>query len=54
MTNQESSSALGAIVKDMGGQLIVADLATAPGSNHHDSGKLISVFRNIFAGEMLR
>lgn len=54
MTNQELSSALGVIVKDMGGQLIVADLATDPGSNHHDSGKLISIFRNIFAGEMLR
>ena len=54
MTNQDLSSALGAIVKNMDGKLIVADLATAPGSNHHDSGKLVSVFRNIFAGEMLR
>ena len=54
MNNHDASSALNAIVEDMGGKLIVADLATAPGSNHHDSGKLISVFRNIFAGEMLR
>lgn len=54
MTNTEMSSALEAIVNDMGGQLIVADLATAPGSNHHDPKKLFSVFRNIFAEEMLR
>ena len=54
MTNAEMSSALEAIVKEMGGRLIVADLATSPGSNHHDPRKLVSVFRNIFAGEMLR
>ncbi len=54
MTNTEMSSALEAIVKEMGGRLIVADLATSPGSNHHDPRKLVSVFRNIFAGEMLR
>ena len=54
MTHAEMSSALEAIVKEMGGRLIVADLATSPGSNHHDPRKLVSVFRNIFAGEMLR
>ena len=54
MTNLDMSNALEAIVKEMGGRLIVADLATAPGSNHHDPKKLVSVFRNIFAGEMLR
>jgi uncharacterized cofD-like protein len=54
MTNRELGSSLEEIVKSMGGRLIVADLATAPGSNHHDSEKLVSVFRNIFAGEMLR
>lgn len=54
MTNMEMSRALEAIVKEMGGHMIVADLATSPGSNHHDPKKLVSVFRNIFAGEMLR
>ena len=54
MTNVDVSSALEVIVKEMGGRLIVADLATSPGSNHHDPRKLVSVFRNIFAGEMLR
>lgn len=54
MTNMEMSRALEAIVKEMGGRMIVADLATSPGSNHHDPKKLVSVFRNIFAGEMLR
>lgn len=42
------------IVEHMGGTLIVADLATIPGSNHHDPGKLAPVFRHIFSGEMLR
>ena len=42
------------IVGEMGGTLIVADLATIPGSNHHDPRKLAPVFRNIFAREMLR
>lgn len=54
MTNMEMSRALEAIVNEMGGRMIVADLATSPGSNHHDPKKLVSVFRNIFAGEMLR
>ena len=54
VTNSDSGNSLNAIVKDMGGELIVADLATAVGSNHHDSEKLVSVFRNIFAGEVLR
>ena len=42
------------MVDEIGGTLIVADLATSPGSNHHDPGKLTPVFRNIFAREMLR
>jgi hypothetical protein len=50
----EQQSALSGIVKDMSGELVVADLATAPGSNHHDPRKLISAFRNIFAGEVIR
>ncbi|MEY3008695.1 MAG: gluconeogenesis factor YvcK family protein [Candidatus Nanopelagicaceae bacterium] len=54
VASTEQRSALSGIVKEMGGELVVADLATAPGSNHHDPRKLISAFRNIFAGEMLR
>jgi len=42
------------LVTSLGGQLIVADLASHPGSNHHDPKKLTSTFSHIFAGEMLR
>jgi hypothetical protein len=38
----------------MSGNLIVAELAASPGINHHDPGKLSSVFRNIFATEVIR
>ena len=50
----EIENELSEIVNDLGGRLVVADLATNPGSNHHDPGKLTSIFRNIFASEMLR
>lgn len=42
------------MVNEVGGSLIVADLAMDPGSSHHDPRKLTPVFRNIFTGEMLR
>ena len=42
------------IVADMGGRLVIEDLATHPGSYHHDSDKLTSVFRHIFASEVIR
>ncbi|MEY3345610.1 MAG: hypothetical protein RLZZ581_404 [Actinomycetota bacterium] len=42
------------LVADMGGRVIVADLALNPGSKHHDSAKLFSAFSHIFASEMLR
>ena len=42
------------LVTSLGGQLIVADLSSQRGSNHHDSKKLTSTFSHIFSGEMLR
>lgn len=42
------------IVEGMGGQVIVADLASHPGSNHHNPEKLFSAFSHIFDAEMLR
>lgn len=54
MNRGESGRELKSIVNDMGGELIVADLAVSPGSNHHDPQKLSSVFRNIFGLEVIR
>jgi len=54
MARGESGKELQSIVNDMEGSLIVADLAVIPGSNHHDPGKLSSVFRNIFSSEVIR
>jgi hypothetical protein len=54
MARGESGKELESIVNDMSGNLIVAELAASPGSNHHDPGKLSSVFRNIFATEVIR
>ena len=42
------------LVQEMGGRVIVADLATYPGSTRHDVGKLFSAFSHIFQSEMLR
>ena len=42
------------LVKIMGGRVHVADLATHPGSNHHDPYKLFLAFSHIFQAEMLR
>lgn len=47
-------AALEEIVKSMGGELVITDLAAHPGSHHHDSGKLISAFRHIMVGEVIR
>jgi hypothetical protein len=41
-------SELEQLVSGMGGRVIVADLASHPGSNHHDSEKLFSAFSHIF------
>ena len=42
------------IVSEMGGRLVIEDLATHPGSNHHDPDKLVSVFHHIIATEVIR
>lgn len=42
------------LVTEMGGRVIVADLASHPGSKHHDPNKLFSAFSHIFESEMLR
>jgi len=42
------------LVAAMGGRVVVADLASSPGSNHHDPRKLFSTFSHIFQAEMLR
>lgn len=42
------------LVAEMGGRVNVADLASHPGSKHHDPQKLFSAFSHIFDSEMLR
>lgn len=42
------------LVAEMGGRVVVADLAASLGSKHHDPAKLFSAFSHIFATEMLR
>lgn len=39
---------LEAMVKEIGGKLVLADLRKVPGGIHHDIGKLISTFSHIF------
>jgi hypothetical protein len=41
-------SELEQLVSAMGGRVIVADLASHQGSNHHDPEKLFSAFSHIF------
>jgi uncharacterized cofD-like protein len=47
-------AALEEIVNSMGGRLVIDDVATHPGSNHHDPRKLISAFRHIMQKEVIR
>lgn len=42
------------LVEVMGGRVFVADLASHPGSNHHDTEKLFLTLSHIFQAEMLR
>jgi uncharacterized cofD-like protein len=42
------------LVEAMGGRVFVADLASHPGSNHHDTEKLFLTLSHIFQSEMLR
>ena len=48
------SSQLQVMVEGLGGQLIVADVAEAPGSYHHSVEKLRSVFAHIMELSLLR
>ena len=43
-----SDSSLKEVVEGCGGELIIADVAKAPGSFHHDPEKLASTFSHIF------
>ena len=52
--SREEREALEQIVASMGGKLVIADLASHPGSNHHDSNKLISAFGHIMESEVIR
>jgi len=47
-------SQLKAMVEGLGGELVVADLAEAPGSVHHSVEKLRSVFAHIMGVTLLR
>ena len=42
------------LTQAMGGRVFVADLASHPGSNHHDTEKLFLTLSHIFQAEMLR
>lgn len=53
-TQIEVQRELDELVTEMGGRVVVADLASSPGSNHHDPAKLFSTFSHIFEAEMLR
>lgn len=48
------NSALEALVRKCGGDLLVTELCEAPGSFHHDPKKLSSVFAHIFSATLLR
>ena len=52
--NPEERAALEDLVSSMGGRLVISDVAAHPGSNHHDSRKLVSAFRHIMEKEVIR
>ena len=55
LADQEQEFAeLTALVNEMGGVLIVRDIAMRPGSKDHDPAKLVPVFQDIFATEVIR
>lgn len=54
MAREDVRAEVESVLATMGGQLIITDLATSPGSIHHDPQKLVSAFRHIFDGEVLR
>ena len=49
----KDESSLRALVGQMGGELIIANLRKAPGSVHHDGEKLTSVFRHIISNTLI-
>ena len=48
-TTLDSAAGLTKIVNQLGGELVVADVARDLDRNHHDSGKMSSLFTHIFA-----
>lgn len=54
LAHDDLARELSTLVGQLGGQLIVRDLATHPGSKDHDPEKLTSVFAHIFTGEVIR
>lgn len=48
-TTLDSAAGLTKIVNELGGELVVADVARDLDRNHHDSGKMSSLFTHIFA-----
>lgn len=55
LADQEREFAeLTALVGEMGGTLIVREIALRPGSKDHDPGKLVPVFQDIFMSEVIR
>ena len=53
-TTLDSAAGLTKIVNQLGGELVVADVARDLDRNHHDSGKMSSLFTHIFAATLLK
>mgnify|MGYP006267191055 CR=1 FL=1 len=54
VNNSQALKDLNALVIEMGGKIIVSDLAKGAGSKLHDPEKLVLSFREILASEMIR
>jgi uncharacterized cofD-like protein len=53
-TTLDSAAGLTELVNQLGGELVVADVARDLDRNHHDSGKMSSLFTHIFAATLLK
>ena len=53
-TTIDSTSSLSNMVENLGGELIVVDVARDQDRNHHDSRKMSSLFTHIFASTLLK
>jgi len=53
-TTLDSASGLDKLVNQIGGELIISDVAKDLDRNHHDSGKMSSLFTHIFASTLLK